>query len=308
MRTLIVEPYQVPVGFLDVPFAYVFDASGMADNVAEIQNNSLQMDSDSDFILRHIAGVPTSVNGATGKFNFKNASGSYANGNPTSGIFVANNWPVVPEKLYPANSQIAFDLYNTLRSFNVCGGTPIYNAQIAFMGVKRVRDTGAYRTHRTLYRYRQRNYSYSQNLTINFPHFAASGAATGPVRFSVQLDSYDFELLRISITPNNMAANPPTGQPGTLLTNDFRMILYDAQYHATSGSPTPGGNALNQGFINAGRPSAAAAPPYQAMWPVPTMVYPAGGQILYDIVSMLCVGQLPISYNIMFEGIWRIPC
>lgn len=307
MRPLIEEPYHTPEGFLDFPFAYVFDGSTLVDNSAAIQNNVINVDSDSDFLLRHIAGVPTCVSPTTGRFNYRNASGSYSAGNPSSGIIFPNNWPVLPEKLYPANSQIAFDLYNTLRSFNACGGTPIYNAQIAFMGVKRVRDNGAYRSHRSNYRYRERKYTYSYSLTLNFAHFTAGGAATGPQRFSLQLDSYDFELQRIAITPANLGATPPTGQTGTLLTNDFRIGIYDAQYHSTSGS-VRGDSRLNQGYINAGRPSPANAPPYQSIWPVPTLVYPAGGQILFDIVSMLCSNQLPITYNIAFEGLWRIPC
>ncbi len=314
MKYLIEEPYQIPPGMQDFPFAYVYDGSNLVDGAASIQNNVIQIDADSDFILRHIAGVPTCIDTPAngGRFSYRNASGSYANGNPSTGIAFPNNWPVVPEKRYPANHQISFDLYQTLRSFNVCGETPIYNAQIAFMGVKRVPKGGAYRGHESSYRYRERNYTYSQTQEINFAHFTAAGALTGPLRFSVQLDSYDFELLAIRITPANLGANPPTGQAGTLTTNDFQLTLYDAQYHATSGGGVGGTRAigLNQAFLNAGYISAFAAvgTAPQFVWPVPTLVYPAGGQILYDITSMLCSGQLPIYYNIAFEGIWRIPC
>jgi hypothetical protein len=307
---LIEEPYHIPEGFIDFPFAYVFDGTNIQDGLSQLQNNSLQIDSDSDFILRHIAGVPTCVNATTGRFNYRNASGSYAAGNPSSGIAYPNNWPVVPEKLYPANHQISFDLYNTSRAFNACGGTPIYTAQIAFMGVKRVRDDGAYRGYKSNYRYRERKYTYSQALTINFAHFAAGGFVTGPVRQTVQLDSYDFELLRISITNAAITGNAPSGQPGGLTTNDFRIMLYDAQYHGTSGcgANSPINAQLNATIINSARPNPQNSPAYQGIWPTPTLVYPAGGQILFDVVSMLCSTSIPQTYNIAFEGLWRIPC
>ena len=121
MPRILERPYRSPEGTLDVPFVYVFDASGITDGQSQVQNLPVQLQGDSKFVLRHIAGVNLCVDTAAngGKFNFRNPSGSYAAGNPSSGIIVGQNWPVVPEKVYTeSNAAIFFDLYQTLRSFN----------------------------------------------------------------------------------------------------------------------------------------------------------------------------------------------
>jgi hypothetical protein len=41
---------------------------------------------------------------------------------------------------------------------------------------------------------------------------------------------------------------------------------------------------------------------------VPSLVYPAGAAITFDITSLLCSASVPQTYNIDFEGIWRLPC
>lgn len=298
------RPYQVPEGKQDVPFCYVFDATAIADGQAQVQNNPVQLSGDSEFILRHIAGVnlciDTPANG--GRFNYRNASNSYANGNPSSGIFMPKNWPVVPEKVYPdSNGAIFFDLYKTLRDFTACGErdpTPIYNSYIAFFGVKRYSRPAGYPTQQTPYKFKPIKYSYEFDLTVDWNHFDTGTIAATPRRFTVNMDRYDFELMRIAIAKTTTGAQGT----GTLLTNDFQIMLYDSNLHQFSSLP------LNQYFLNAGRPTPATAPAYQPAL-APTLVYPVGSAITFDITSMLCnaVG-VPQTYNIVFEGIWRKPC
>jgi hypothetical protein len=299
-------PYHTPDGYVDFPFTYVFDATSLADGVNQ-GNLTVPLQGDSDFVLRHIAGVDTCVDTAAngGKFNLKNSSGSYANAGTPTGIIVGKNWPVVPEKVYKYNTQIGFDLFATLRSTTVGGGgacaaNPVLNSFIAFFGVKRFPIASGWKMVQTPYRYREVRYSYEVALTISQGHFTVSGGGivTPPQRVIVSLDSYDFELLRITISQSTT----PAGQVGTLLTNDFQVMLYDPNNHQLSNIP------LNQGFINSGRTSPSTAGPYQGCWPVPSIVYPAGGNIIADITSMLCAGDAPRSYNISFEGIWRLPC
>ncbi len=112
------------------------------------------------------------------------------------------------------------------------------------------------------------------------------------------LDRYDFELMRISITKTTSGSQGT----GALLTNDFRIMLYDSNLHQYSSLP------LNQAFINAGRPTPATAPAYQPAL-APTLVYPVGSAITFDISSLLCTAlSVPQTYNLAFEGIWRVPC
>lgn len=301
MTRIQIAPYSSPPGTLDIPFVYVFDATGLTDGVAQIQNLAVQLNGDSEFVLRSIRGVnlcvDTPANG--GKFNYRNSSGAYANGNASSGIIMPPNWPVLPEKLYPvSNAAIFFDLYQTLRNFSVCGGTPIYNSYIAFFGVKRFPYAAGYPTRSTPYKYRECKYTYEFDLTVNWNHFTSGTAVAPAQRFTVNMDRYDFELMRIAITKTTSGAQGT----GTLTTNDFQIMGYDANQHQFSSLP------LNQYFLNAGRPTPATAPAYQPSL-APTVVYPVGSAITFDITSMLCnaVGS-PQTYNIAFEGIWRVPC
>ena len=157
MKNLIEQPYQTPQGYVDFPFAYVYDGTGLTDGQTYF-NVTKQLQGDSEFILRRIVGVPTVVASAAagGRFNYKNSSGSYTAGNPGTGIAFKDVWPVVPEKRYAANRQIVFDLFDVARNFNVCGGTPIYNSYIAFMGVKRFNTNQGYPKNVTAYRFRYR--------------------------------------------------------------------------------------------------------------------------------------------------------
>jgi hypothetical protein len=292
---IIEQPYQTPPGFVDSPFAYVYDGTQLTDGVS-YQSVTKQLQGDSDFILRRIIGVPNVIASAAsgGRFNYRNASQSYSAGNPGAGICFNNVWPVVPEKAYPKNTQIVFDLYNVSRAFTACGETPVYNSFIAFLGVKRFTQNQGYRTNTTPYKFRPLKYSYSYTLTIDWAHFNAAGAPNASQQFSQLLDTYDFELLRITACK--------FGSTGTLTTNDFRMTLYDANSHQLSDMP------LNQGFINNGRRTPALGPPYSGLMPVPSLVYPGGSQITFDITSQLCSTQLPQTYNVTFDGIWRVPC
>jgi hypothetical protein len=293
---IIEEPYLTPDGTLDFPFAYVVDGTNLTNGVNNL-NLTRQLQGDSQFILRRIMGVPTMVAAAAsgGKFNYKNPSGQYANGNPTAGIVVPNTWPVVPEKLYHVNDQIGYDLYNVSRATNACAGSPtIYASQIAFMGVKRFGKGSTYPRKITPYKYYEKRYAYAYELTINWAAFDSSGRQSSPQSFYQQMDNFDFELLRVSIS-----------QPGTntaLATPDFSILLYDANQHQFSSGP------LLQGFVNAGRPSPSTSSPYQATFPTPSQIYPAGGKIRFDITSLLCSTSLPQKYEILFDGIWRYPC
>jgi hypothetical protein len=295
---IIEQPYITPTGYIDFPFAYVYDGTTLTDG-NNYQSVTKQLQGDSDFILRRIVGVPNVVASGQsgGRFNYRNSSQSYAAGNPGSGVVFNNVWPVVPEKLYAKNTQIVFDLYDVSRNFNTCSETPIYNAYIAFMGVKRFTQSQGYNTNTTQYRYRPLKYSYSYNLTINWAHFTAAGGVNGPQRFSQLLDTYDFELLRIAACYSNSV-----GSTGTLQTNDFGITLYDSNGHQLSDLP------LNQGYINNGRRTPALGPPYSGLMPVPSLVYPGGSAIVFDITSQLCSSQLPQTYNITFDGTWRVPC
>jgi len=289
MTTIQTQPYITPPGKIDFPFTYVFDGTGLTDGQA-YQDIQVPLQGDSDFILRHICGV----NSVSTKFSYKNPSREYAMGNISTGVTFPNNWPVLPEKLYAINRAIYFNLYDVSRAFTACGGTPIYNSYIGFFGVKRF-DKSAIDLYDTQYDYRvlPQAYSYSLTLSVSNPHFSAGTDVNPPLRQYQAMDRYDFQLLSIEI------AQPGSTTP--LTTNDFMITLYDSKNHQLSNLP------LKAPWINFARNSPSAAPSHQAVWPTPPIVYPGGSTIIFDITSQLCSTSLPQSYNIVFNGLWRIP-
>lgn len=292
---LLEQPYITPAGYRDFPFAYVFNATSLTDTTT-YQDIQVALQGDSDFILRHIAGVNNCVDTAAngGRWNYKGHNRQYAIGNQSTGIVAFPNWPVVPEKLFKYNESIWIDLYDVKRAVNACGGTPIPYSYIAFFGVKRFNDTQGYRTQATPYKYKEMPQRYEVSLTVNWAAFSTGTTPAPPHRFIQVMDNYDFELLRITIGQQ--------GQVGTLITQDFSVTLYDPNMHQLSNLPLP------QGYFNAGKPTARTQPPYQGCFPVPSIVYPAGSAITFDVTSLLCSTSLPQSYDVSFEGIWRLPC
>ena len=291
---LLEEPYWTPDGTLDFPFMYVYNTATFTDG-QNFLNLVQQLQGDSAFVLRRIMGVPLNVAApSAGKFNYRNPNGEYAAGNASTGIIVPPTWPVVPEKLYRVNDQIAFDLYDVLRNNTVCSEGTIYNSQIAFSGVKRFPQGTGYPKQVTPYRYYEKAFTYDFSLTVNWAHFDGHGNAQPSQRFNQQMDNWDFELCSIRISQ--------PGSTGALTTNDFQISLYDPNLHAFSNNP------VNQLFYNAGRPTPSTSPANQATFPTPTVLYPAGSAITFDITSMLCAASLPQVYDIAFMGIRRINC
>lgn len=292
---LLEQPYITPPGFRDFPFAYVLDATGLT-NGTNVQDIQVPLQGDSDFLLRHITGVTNCVDTAAngGRWNYKGHARQYAAGNQSTGIVAIPNWPVVPEKHFAYNESIWIDLYNILIATNACGGTPIPYSYIAFFGIKRFTDTQGYRTQTTAYKYKEMPQRWEFSLTISQAAFGTSTTPNPPQRVTQLMDNYDFELLRISIGQQ--------GSAGTLQTQDFMVTLYDPNMHQLSNLPLP------QGYFNAGKPTARTQPPYQGCFPVPSIVYPAGSAITIDVTSLLCGTNVPQTYDVSFEGIWRLPC
>jgi hypothetical protein len=141
-------------------------------------------------------------------------------------------------------------------------------------------------------------------VAVNFSRFAAGTTNVNPAqRFVVPLDNYDFELFSILISqPGTLLAGGGVASAVGLTTNDFGITLYDAQGHQLSDLPQP---VL---WVSGSKPTASTQQKYQAVVPVPPLVYPAAGQIVFDITSFLCSTGIPQSYNIVFNGVWRVPC
>lgn len=287
-----VRAYQTPKGKVDVPYAYVFDATGLTDGNS-YQRLSVPIDYNSEFILRRVSGLDLCVNSnATGKFLCRDSNARQLQQNPIrpgviiDGATVSGILPILPEIAYPPSSQINFDLLGVLRSVTA-DVVPIYNSYLAFVGVRRFPADGIY-THETKYSYHELPYTYPFALTLNWSHWtdAASGIPTNPRVFSVPIFSDDFELSAIGVS--NADGTPVT-------TNDFQLSIWDA-----SRSQLFSSIPLNLPYVNYNGPKQYGRP----VFPVPSIVYPIRGSIQFSIRSMLPFG-VNRNYVIHFMGIKR---
>lgn len=291
------QNYYTPDGYVDLPGAYVFDASGLT-NGTEVQNNVIPIEYDSIFVLRAVLGVPNCIDPSTGGFRLNNYSKSRIMGGYIKPF--ANNVPVVPEVIYPPNSQISFDLFNVQKAVNSCA-TNIPISNIMFQGVKRYRpgvpgyNGPAFPIPYDPLNYIERPWSYPLDFDLSWFHWNSSGSAAGiidiPRTFVVEVQDYDFQLHCIKISDSTT---------GLALTPDlFSIQLFDATAkRALFGSP------VNQSYINNTR-NAFSNP----VFPVPPLLYPVWTQIRVDITSLVCNEDVSSPYHLQieFQGLQRIP-
>lgn len=295
--------YYTPDGCVDLPFIYVFDASTLTDGTTPAPLiRPITSDSDADFMLRAILGVPncidTAVNG--GGFQLYNYSGSAAFSSPYS-PFTAH-YPVVPEKFFPRFSAIKFLLQQVKRANTPCVvnavNLPIYYSQIGFQGVKRFNPSqaGGYSPGSPAppppfdpSKFILRPYTYTTTLNLNWFAWTTAGLPQIARTFTIEIQDYDFELHQIT------AINTATGLP--IASELFQIQLYDATAkRALSSSP------VNARYI-------LANSTLQPVFPVPPLVYPVWTQIRFDISSLVCNQDVaaPYSIQLAFTGVNRTP-
>jgi hypothetical protein len=273
------EPlYRTPAGYVDWPFAYMFDGSGLTDATSP-QNLAVRINYPGDFFLRRIAGLST----LAAQIQLFNASSSRAQ---SALMTVGDNYTVLPEKLYPFGSQIAFNLGTVLRANNACGLGAIYTSFLMFQGVRRQTATGT----KKYCNYKPHSFRYNFALAVDWRHYDAGGGVLAPRRFVQQILNYDFELQAISVAFASGAAAS---------TDFFQILLYDAGGTQLSSLP------LNPRFLNL-----AGTRTFGSVFPVPSVIYPIGSFLQFDITSLICNtdGAFPKNYEITFHGMERVPC
>jgi hypothetical protein len=295
--------YYTPDGCVDLPFIYTFDASKLTDGTTPAPLlRDITSDSDADFVLRAILGVPNCIDTPSngGGFLLYNYSGSQAFSSVYSPF--TNHYPVVPEKLYPRFNGIKFILQKVLRANTACVvnavSLPIYRSQIAFQGVKRYQpSTPGYRSGSPALpppydpsKYVLRPWTHSFSLNLNWFAWTAAGLPEIPRIFTFDIRDYDFELHHIDI------ANAVTG--AVLTAPLFSIQLYDATAKRQLSSAP-----VLCDYINYNRTA------YAPTFPVPPLVYPVWTQVRFDITSLVCNtdGSAPYTIQISFVGLQRIP-
>lgn len=267
--------YRTPEGFADIPFFYVYDGRGLTDGTSPV--NLVARIQEDPFLLRSVAGVNTVAQ----RWLLYNASRSAAMSQPS---LTFPRWTQVPERLYPAQSDIRFDLGTVARAVNADGNFVSY---IGFQGVKRVRKADfGWTRYETPYPYWERPYQYTLDFTLNF----FDNAGDAPRQFNVEISDGDFELQAIAINP--------LSTPGNLGADPFRVTLYDPSgYNALSTLP------VSPRWLNWKQTGE-----WRSAFPTPTMVYPVQSRIKIEIDSLTDTVVPAPTYQILYQGVERVPC
>lgn len=273
-------------GYYDLPFVYVFNADGLTDGNS-YRDLSVPMLTGSDFILRRVCGRP---NVATG-IRMRDAGGR----NMSNAIYsMARDQVVVPELIFPPDSQISFDLNTVLRGNwpypAVPGSIPNYWSQIAFQGVRRFYGQPE---KESTYPYYTKPYTITTQATMTQTGRMAPAyqVVTMPIQASVQVENYDFELHRITATIIKNAVVPVE----VVVDAAMKIRLYDAWDQALMS------DLVLDVFLTENGPD------WNSCFPVPTMLYPAGSLIKVDVQSLLINTEVPATLNVEFHGVQRFP-
>lgn len=274
--------------FYDLPFIYVSDLDQFTNGV-NYSNVPVPLVNNSDFLLRRICGV----NNAAAKFRFRDDLGQNRIQTATT---VPNDYPLVPEVLYPPTAEITYDVQNVLRANNpyVAGGSvPNYYSQIAFQGCRRFYNTP---TPESNYRYYERPYSIRMDFTVGWTGRIAPAYTVKDTtrQFSVLVDNWDFEMQSILVMINTADSGRASAQ--VLSQNKLKLVLYTHQEQALMTAP------VLDSYLSVGGMQ------YNSVFPCPTLLYPANSVIRVGVESLLVEAEVPASVSIVFNGLWRFPC
>lgn len=268
--------YQTPDGFVDTPYIYVYDGSGLTDG-ASYQRLSSRMEGDFDFVLRRVCGLSSLAQSLV----LYNGLGQAISSAPLRAGAI---FPLAPEMVYSANGEILFDLRTVARSNFACG-TTIYTSYLLFQGVKRRRVvTGAPGFVQGV------PFTYTYDLNVNWYRYVSLPGAQmeAPRPVYVSVDDYDFELQGVRVA----------NLDGTALTNGvIELRIFDDRGRSLSSAPVPQqylNSALISGFGNC--------------FPVPGVLYRRGSVLRFDVASMICNTDpsFPRQFRLEFFGVRRV--
>ncbi len=282
MRDRLYQPYRTPQGCHDVPFIYLFDGNDLVNGQDYVSRLNVKLDSDSQFILRRIAGVSSVAE----FFTYRNNSGSYVWLPPSAVSGQQADIGVPFEKTYGGinAAQIRFDLLSVTKAVAASGGSD-YLAYIAFQGVKRF----PWDVEPPPCPYRLRSYEY----VLNIP--AVDWTRGDYRRFVVDVNhTGDFELDRI-VQVN--ATNVPDQRVGV-----FNYMLYSPQRWQMMSLPVPDSLITDQanGILT------SDPAPMPGIFPAPAMLYPRLSQIVIDLYATQSTQQGD-CWQIFLIGQERIP-
>lgn len=236
LKSLILPPYQIPDGYYDVPFCFVWNPPFFGYSTSDVffitiqppvipppwintqngsatetlLNQTVLIDNNCDYILRAVA-LPSDL---CGQFQLYTPTGERVFGQPiacpalpapTDAIPEPKIVPILPELVYPAQGAIRFDLLNLrLVRNNVVdpadGGLAsiaIGTGQLVFYGVKRFRGWNRYPAVSDR-PYKEVNYTYRCEFNFDFTNVTYTEITVHP-NASISIGEQD-TTFRVPIT------------------------------------------------------------------------------------------------------------
>jgi hypothetical protein len=290
---------RTPPGFGDQSYIYTFQPSANGEVTGSSYSLIPVEIQDAAFVLRSysgldsvlLSGAPRSGNGTLQLYD-KIRQGIFQIPSIIPGNFRTGQ-SVAPERIYPVNSAIRFDITTLSLATSSAGGNVVPNDQMAFYGVRRFEGAKS-DPEPSLYPFYEKDYQipFTQALTSN-------GNTSGPVlqaQYLIQIQDYDFELRRIE---GGKTLNGTTFTQLSATAPEFAITVYDSHWIARSNAPVFS-NRICHFPLSASNP--------QNTWPAPGILYPVNSVIRIDLFSLIpLTATLPTIY-LSFKGVRRIPC
>jgi hypothetical protein len=282
--------------FYDLPFIYTFNANDLTDG-QDYDRLQVPIIADSEFHLRRIAGAATLADynggapGATSRFMVYTQGGSRIFSKPE---LIEPDMALVPELVYPPGGQIRFDVSDLFRARNAGGGGPAYFSQLSFQGVRRYYGMSPLGSS---YKYYEKPQAYPLTFGITY----ANG--TNFRRYVQSIENFDFSLHAISIVTlaGGSGEVPDPGVWAVVDPGQFSFYLYNKNSERLSIDPVDAATyAFNRRKF--------AVSTGGGVFPCPPVLYPVGSQIMIDVYSNTLAASLPLQVQMVFHGVWRLPC
>ncbi len=280
-------PYVTPAGYYDDPFMYVSDLNDLT-NGQDYPGLSQQING-TPFFLRRVCGL----NNVAGYFNYYNMSLSHVFSDLSIVTDRDDQFGVMPEKYYPGNGQIQYDVAAVAKATLSSGDSVAY---IGWQGVQRFRGTPMYPA---VPKGRVRYQTQAYGIEIGPISWGKNANA---VRFQIPVDQHDFVCFRVTQVETSSSGIVSEGEPVVGLLA-YRFYDYSGQ-RALSNRPIPDLLCIDTTLPAATGPGAQQN---QGVFPVPGLVYPAGGQIQFDAAA-LRTSAVEDSVQLVFHGFNRIRC
>ena len=299
--------YTTPPGYGDTFYVYAFDVDVSGANLPAGSNafNQRQNITNGDFVLRWFKGIDPLGNAAE-QIQIRDWLQTPFFSNPISpGLlapnimanFMGTGWAVMPEKVYPSNGYIGFDLYTVLPTSSQAG-------QLAFHGVRR-RKGFLSDPLPSDYRYYEKPYQ----IQVTFVIPAGWSSNNGGFKVVVPITDYDFELRRIDSFGTLSGGCVGTTLYGGLDPGKFKILLQDTNNVQISNVPLLFSNLLHVPRPAASTSSTAPLAIPENFWPTPPMLYNINSAITFFIYvtnGTTLAGNA--TWDFTFTGVRRYPC